>query len=197
MKILALTDLHGQRSILVKLDKHLDKNDYNSVIMLGDLCNRHDVNALQYARDFIDIIKKHRLSLFAIHGNQEPDVVRLLYQQENISVHFNPKPILTSDVRKTVEVVGVGYGDIFPTDPDFAKGKILLTHEPPRAKTILQMKELKNIPNAPLIHFSGHLHSMAIIHKLANASLGQVLIVMSNRAAVLQLPQFKVKFISF
>ena len=193
MKILILTDIHGQRRVLSSIDRHLKYSNYDGVFMLGDLCNRDDSNALQFANNFIDcIIKKHHLPLYCIHGNNEPDCVKLLYQQRDISVHFNPKKLVTYEV--TNEVVGVGYGDAFPTDPQFARGKILLTHEPPRVAT-LRIMETINFPNAPIIHFAGHLHSTEKIWQLKNLLFVQVPTAMTYKAAVLQLPESIVSFI--
>lgn len=192
LKILVITDLHGQRSILVKLDKYLEKHKYDGVFMCGDLCNSSDLRNLEYAKDFIDLIKKkHHLLLFVVHGNQESKAVKLLFQKEDISVHFKEKKIIG------YSVIGVGYGETYPTDPKFAEGKILLTHEPPRVATIKHMKSIINIPNAPLVHFSGHLHYKKNVHKLGNTLLVQVPTAMQGMGVEFSLPEKKVKFISF
>lgn len=190
MKILVLTDLHGQRDILAKLTIHLSQQRYDGVFMLGDLCNRHDIKALEYAADFIDLItQKYSLPLYLVHGNNEPDSVKLLYQQKNITVHFNEKRL------GDYQIIGIGYGDDFPTDPYFAKDKILLTHEPPRAAAISQMEQKGELLNAPILHFSGHLHGMQTIRQIGRTVFVQVPSAMLGKAAVLQLPSIKVEFI--
>src|SRR5262245_58180319 len=154
MQIFVCSDLHGQRQTLWQIATHLKRNSYDGVFMLGDLCNQYDPNALIYANEFITLIKNFGLPLFAVHGNQEPESVRLLYQREGVSVHFSKKKLGDH------QIIGVGYGDIFPSDPQFAYNKILLTHEPPRAAIIKKMA-LKHLPNAPFVHLSGHLHAIA------------------------------------
>ena len=207
MNILVLSDLHGQHSILPKLDKYLSNNKFCAVFMCGDLCNAHDPNNLVYANNFIDLITvKNKTPLCAIHGNQETDTVKSLYRQKNVTVHFNPKPLSTYEVDSnidlnkpysTYEVVGVGYGDVFPLDPKFAKGKILLTHEPPRVETIKIMQSKINFPNAPILHFCGHLHNTAKITKVGKTKLVQVPTAQNFRAAICELPGRKVRFIHY
>lgn len=199
MKIFVLTDLHGRRAILPAIDRFLSKHKIGAVFMLGDLCDRNDENALSYASDFINsIIVIRNIPLYAIHGNNEPDSVKLLYQQKDISVHFNPKVIPTLYPTSGVgyKVVGVGYGDVFPNDPQFAKGKILLTHEPPRANSLRQMESIE-LPNAPLIHFAGHLHTIAQIRQLKSTTFVQVPSAMFNRCAILELPSKIIRFVNF
>lgn len=190
MLILILTDIHGQRSVASRIDTHLSTHTYDGVFMLGDLCNRNDRNALQFADTFIDLItNKYHLSLFCVHGNNEPDEVVRLYTKRDVTVHFNPKSF------DTYTVVGIGYGDTLPTDPHFAAGNILLTHEPPRAATLRKM-ETMDLPHAPLIHFAGHLHSMAKVWRLKNSIMVHVPSAMYGRAATLQLPDLHVSYIS-
>lgn len=97
----------------------------------------------------------------------------------------------------TYEVVGVGYGDVFPLDPKFARGKILLTHEPPRAAIIKIMRSKIDLPNAPMLHFCGHLHSIAKITQVGKTKLVQVPTAQNFRAAICELPNAKVRFIHF
>ena len=93
------------------------------------------------------------------------------------------------------KVVGIGYGDDIPTDPHFAAGKILLTHEPPHVATLRNMQTI-DFPNAPIIHFAGHLHSLAKIWRLKNSVMVQVPSAMYKKAAILTLPSLHVSFIS-
>lgn len=196
LKILILTDLHGQRTILTRLDKHFANNKFDAVFMCGDLCNAHDPNNLKYANDFIDLVTiKNKTPLFVVHGNQETDTVKLLYQQKNVTVHFHSKPLSTHKVG--YEVIGVGYGDIFPSDPEFAKDKILLSHEPPSSATIKKMQTKTNLNNAPLLHFCGHLHSIAKITKIGKTQLVQIPTAQNFRGVVCELPKSTIRFITF
>ena len=168
--------------------------------MCGDLCNAHDPNNLKYASDFIDLITiKNKTPLYLIHGNQETDAVKLLYQQKNVTVHFHPKPLPTLYYTSGVqyEVVGVGYGDVYPVDLAYSKDKILLTHEPPSVVTIKKMQSKTNLPNAPILHFCGHLHSIAKITKIGKTQLVQIPTAQYFRAAICQLPKMKLRFIRF
>lgn len=196
MDILVLADLHSQYSILRKLDIYLSDNKFGAVFMCGDLCDAHDSNNLKFANDFIDLTTiKNKTPLYAVHGNQETAAVKLLYQQMNVAVHFNPKKLISEKI--TNWVVGVGFGDTFPTDPTFAKDKILLTHEPPRAATIKLMQSKAYLPNAPLVHFCGHRHNIAKVTKIGETQLIQVPSAQRFRAAICQLPEMKVNFIHF
>jgi Icc-related predicted phosphoesterase len=189
MLVFVCTDLHGQGRTLVSIDRQLNQKKYDAVFMLGDLCNTHDPRALFFAEDFVDLIKKHSLPLFVVHGNQEPESVRLLFQQRGVTVHFNARQL------GPYSVVGVGYGDTFPLDPDFARGKILLTHEPPRAAMIKQMVKRGSLPNAPLMHLCGHLHQLARVHEIGETLLVQVPSAESGRAAEVDLDQRKITFL--
>lgn len=98
MNILILSDLHGQRAILPKLDKYLSNHKFSAVFMCGDLCNTHDPDNLVYANNFIDLITvKNTTPLYVVHGNNEPESVKLLYQQKK---HFRPlQPKTTVHLR--------------------------------------------------------------------------------------------------
>ena len=190
-KILIVSDLHGQKFTLELLKKYLEKNKLDGVFCCGDLCNRHDPNAYKFAKDFIDLIKNiHKLPLLLVHGNQEPQDVLELYNQENISVHLNEKNIFG------YKVVGVGFGEELPEDKKYFKDKIVLTHEPPRKKLIDEMIKMKSINNTPILHFAGHLHKYSIIYKIGSKT--QIVLVptlQSHRAVLLTLPKQEVKFI--
>lgn len=190
MKIFVCTDLHGQRSCLNWLNSHLTQNSYDAVFMLGDLCCSDDPNAVVYASQFIDLINtQFKLPLFVVHGNQESNSVKLLYIKKMVSVHLIEKRL------GDYSVVGIGYGNTLPTTPAYAKDKILLTHEPPRSAVIRQMEQKGVMPNSPLVHLSGHLHSLARTFELGKTILIQVPSLMSGRAAVLELPSRQVRFI--
>jgi Icc-related predicted phosphoesterase len=190
MKIFVCTDLHGQYSCLNWIDSHLNKEKYDGVFMLGDLCNGYDPNGLAYAANFIDLIKdKYKLPLFVVHGNQESGSVKLLYIKKLVSVH-----LVTAKLGE-YEIAGVGYGSTLPDSVNYAKGKIFLTHEPPRSVMIAKMKEKGSLPNSPLIHLTGHLHSIAKVHHIGQTMLVQVPSLMTGRAASLELPSRQVKFI--
>lgn len=196
MKILIVTDLHSQRAILTRLDNHLSAQKYDAVFACGDISDRYDTKDLAYATVFIDLItKNHHLPLFLVHGNNESEAVKLLYQQRGVSVHLHPQKMHAPGSCIFV-VVGVGYGEEFPQNTNFAKGKILLTHEPPRADTLRQMEKIE-FQNAPLVHFAGHLHRIAKIWRLKNSLFVQVPTAQNFQAAVLELPKVQVSFINF
>ncbi|TSC92628.1 MAG: hypothetical protein CEN89_558 [Candidatus Berkelbacteria bacterium Licking1014_7] len=189
MKILMVADLHGQKWILQKLQKHLEKNKYDAVFSLGDLCNSHDPYALVYTKDFIDLIKrKNHTPLFLIHGNQESGEVKTLFEKENVSVHLRERAL------GKYQVVGVGFGEEFPADPQFAAGKILLTHEPPRFAAIKQMRRVTNLAGAPLVHLSGHLHYIQRAEKIGKTLFVQCPTAQNSLITVLHLPGKKIEF---
>lgn len=204
MLVFVCTDLHGRHAALKGVERQLEHKKYAAVFMLGDLCQGHDLDALRYARDFIDMVDSFDLPLYLVHGNQEPVDVRLLYQQRGVTVHFNERKL------DNYSIIGVGYGDTFPTDPKFAQDKILLTHEPPRSKVIANMKQKTNpdlstkvgaptkvsqFTNAPILHLSGHLHSIAKVHLIGSTVLVQVPAATDMRAAEIDLKTRKVNFL--
>lgn len=191
MKILVVSDLHGQLKILERIDKKLSLGSFDAVFMCGDLCNAGDPNGLLYAGQFFDIITvDHKLKLFVVHGNQESAAVKLFYQHKDVSVHFKEKSL------DKYRVVGVGYGDVIPQEPDFAEGKILLTHEPPRAEIIRKMVAVGDLPGAPLAHFAGHLHRFERVFNVGKTILVQVPTAQNFRAVEYHPETNKVNFIN-
>lgn len=192
MKILIVADLHGQKWILRKIDNFLAQNKVDAVFCLGDLCNGSDPERVSFARNFIDLVKKkYRIPLFLVHGNQEADDVKELFRQEGVSVHLSEKRL------GKYMVIGVGFGEEFPTDPNFAAGKILLTHEPPRLAVVKKMRRRKNFAGAPLIHFAGHLHHIERAEKIGETLFVQCPTAQNSRLAVLTLPALKAEFAEF
>ncbi len=190
MKIFVCSDLHGQKSCLVWLDRHFAKYNYDAVFMLGDLCCSDDPNALIYANDFINLVQvKYKLPLYVVHGNQEPNMVKLLYIKKLVSVHLLEKKL------GPYTVVGIGYGNTLPSSVTYAKDNILLTHEPPKTAVIKNMQAKSALPNSPIVHLAGHLHSLARTFELGKTLLIQVPSLMAGRAAQLDLPSRQVRFI--
>lgn len=190
MKVLVVSDLHGQLKTLEWIDAQLCHNRYSAVFCCGDLCNAHDPNNLLFADQFIKLItRKHQTPLYLIHGNQETAAIRLLYQHKDVTVHLREKKL------GQYRVVGVGFGELMPSETDFASGKILLTHEPFPAALIKKMINAGHIANAPLWHFSGHLHQLEKVHLIDQTIFVQVPTAQHNRAAVADLGTKKVTFI--
>ncbi|PIS08455.1 hypothetical protein COT76_01290 [Candidatus Berkelbacteria bacterium CG10_big_fil_rev_8_21_14_0_10_33_10] len=190
-KILIVSDLHGQKFTLELVKKYLEKNKIDAVFCCGDLCNRYDPKAFKFAKEFVELIKNiYNLPLLVVHGNQEPEDVLKLFNQENISVHLKEKKLFEYNV------VGVGFGEELPNDKKYFQGKIVLTHEPPRKKIIDKMIKEKTIIDAPILHFAGHLHKYTKIYKIGFKT--QIIFVptlQNHRAVLLTLPEKKINFI--
>lgn len=181
-KILLISDFHQQNSVLKNLDNLFSKNKFDGIIVAGDLTSR-TFDALDYAKKFEEIIKKYSLPLYYIHGNNEPDNVIEYFNDRGYSIHLNPKKIYG------YKIVGIGgFSEEYSANLDI-KDSILVTHYPPISTD-------KHFKNSPKIHIFGHMHSLEYQKMHGKTLLVQLKAAMLNGAAILELPSFKVKFIS-
>ncbi len=182
---LLISDLHEKVDLLKRLDNFLSKNKLTGVICAGDLTNR-SYTALGYANNFYSIIKKYKLKLFYIHGNNEPEEVKKFFEKNNSSVHLRVRKINDS------KIIGIGgfLDEWHPELSRYLKNSILVTHYPVNPSKA-------NFKNAPAIHISGHVHSRESL-KLINNTLFVSLKSAGffHRGGILILPEKKIKFVS-
>ena len=74
MKILALSDLHGEEEVIDRLRARSASRQYDLVLFAGDLTARGPVS---YAEEAVSLFPKS----YAVHGNMDtPDVIEKLRQ---------------------------------------------------------------------------------------------------------------------
>lgn len=181
-RILLLADLHQQNYVLNNLEETLKKIKPETVILAGDLTNRNE-ESLFYAKRFEKIIKKNKVRLFFIHGNCDDEKVEAYFQKRGYSIHLRSKEF------EGFKIIGIGgFGEEYPQGLDI-KNSILITHLPP-------IMTNKTFRDAPLVHVFGHTHFWEYQKNQGGVVLVQLKAAMLNRAAVLELPNLKVNFIS-
>ncbi len=80
MKLLAISDLHSDESLLDRLRAASAKSKYDAVLFCGDLTTRGPVS---YAEEVISLFKKP----YAVHGNMDPPEVIDKLKEKGIFVH--------------------------------------------------------------------------------------------------------------
>jgi len=144
-KLLLISDLHGQGITLIYLQKIIDREKPESVIICGDITTGGDI---LFFEQLEKIIEKNRLAGFLVWGNSDVPYANQYINKSKYCVHLKEKKL--GDFK----IFGVGETDN-PVDISAKiKGRILITHQPP-PKLML----LKKYGNAPLFHISGHLHT--------------------------------------
>lgn len=207
MKILALSDLHGEEEVLDRLRARSAGRQYDLVLFAGDLTVRGPVS---YAEEAVSIFPKS----YAVHGNMDtPDVIEKL-RQMGVLIHgrkvqagewnvvglggSNPTPFGTPSEmsEEQIEAVLAKAGvDNF---------SILVSHPPPYgvfdtvgpmhvgSKAVAAIVEQKK----PLLVICGHIHE----HE-GKEVLGETLVVKlapaeNLRAAEIEIgDEIEVKFI--
>jgi len=183
-RILLLADLHQQNYVLKNLDNFLFKNKFSGIILAGDLTNRN-YSSLDYAKKFEAVIKKNKLTLFYIPGNNDHEDVIDYFEHNNYSVHLKGKHF------GGFKIIGIGgVDDVYMPLGFSSSNSILVTHMPPILSN-------KNFKDAPPIHIFGHTHFWEYSRKQGSTSLIQLKAAIYNRAAILELPILKVQFINF
>lgn len=185
-KILVIADIHQKRFIINSLDNLFYKNKFDAVLMLGDLTDRNS-DALAFAKEFYSIIKKYKLKLLYLHGNNEPQEVIDFFNDLKCSIHNNPT------VFGSIKFVGIGgWGDDIDINTmNNIKDSFFVTHVPP-----IKNKIRNKLENVPKIHAFGHSHRNEYFRKEGNIFYLSVKSAgYYKRAAIVDTPNFKVKFI--
>jgi Icc-related predicted phosphoesterase len=77
------------------------------------------------------------------------------------------------------------------------KNAILLTHIPPkRPLKSLDDSRANLIEGGPLIHLCGHLHAPGAVFRIGDTLVVKIPSAMYGKAAILEMPERKIKFIS-
>ncbi len=140
MKILAVADFHGKCSADTNLAKFLERDDYDILIMLGDLTHLGPDSELE---DILERVKTSKIKTLAVPGNCDPRPIQQILEKHGISLHRKKE-----DYGGTT-FVGLGGSNTTPFNTPFElteseieedldsvsngvkNGWILVTHVPP------------------------------------------------------------------
>jgi len=183
MKLVIVSDLHGQPKTLQYLDKILKREKPDGLIITGDITNRDDTSFLV---ELFVLFVKYELSAYLIWGNSDEAKAQIMIDSSAYSVN------LKSRKAGDFNIYGISETDqpVIP-DPAQVSGSILLTHRPPRSGVLNA-----RLSNAPKYHINGHIHSRAYIKKYPSTIHIQVPTLQSGRYAIFYPKKESVKFLS-
>lgn len=148
MKIILASDLHSQPKCINYLNKIISKYNPDGLIISGDICNGNDFN---YWNNLKKVLNRSQIQIFIIWGNNEGEQIINEIIDSKFCIHLKEKEL------SGFKFFGIGETDQpIRISPQSISGSILITHRPPLKTAIT-----KPMPNAPLAHISGHLHSVA------------------------------------
>jgi len=190
MKIVALTDIHGQLRFLDQVASILSSADL--ILLVGDITTfgREEV-----ASQVISAIRQHNAHILAVPGNTDYPEVRDYLKQEGINLHRS---------HITIEgITFIGLGGALPapakTPYEFTEGqlgaflreasaqlppdttKVLVSHQPPQG-TLLDIvhsgqhvgsRAVRDfiLQERPLVCFTGHIHESPGIDSLGQTQI--------------------------
>jgi len=144
-KLVLISDLHGQKFTLTYLQRIIDQEKPDGIIVSGDITTGADMSFFDLLED---IIEKNKIDCFLIWGNSDIPYANQYIDRSKYSVHLREKKF--GDFK----IIGVGETDDPINISAKIKDKILVTHRPPQKGLLL-----KKFKNAPLVHINGHLHT--------------------------------------
>lgn len=144
-KLILISDLHGQRSTLTYLQRIIDQERPDGIIISGDITTGADISFFDLLEE---ILEKNKISAFLVWGNSDVPYANQYINRSKYCVHLREKKF--GDFK----IFGVGETDDPIDISTKIKGRILITHRPPQKGLLL-----KKFKNAPLVHINGHLHT--------------------------------------
>jgi hypothetical protein len=84
MRVLALSDLHAEETVLEGLRSLLERERFDLILIVGDITQR---GPLSYAEDLLDVLRGQ--NLLAIHGNMDTQQVVDLLEMKGILFHLS------------------------------------------------------------------------------------------------------------
>lgn len=85
LRILALSDLHSDESLLGRIPACIDRVKPDAVLVLGDITTR---GPLSYAEDALAALSQPGIPLYALFGNMDTPDVRELLGTKGIGIHL-------------------------------------------------------------------------------------------------------------
>jgi len=202
MRILALSDLHSEGTVLEGLKNLLDKERFDLVIIAGDITQR---GPLSYAEDLLDVLRGEKV--LAIHGNMDTQQVIDLLERNGFFFHLSKAEV--------GEWNFVGFGGSSPTPfgtpieydekqiyDELSRFRmnsktILVTHSPPynsgidktSAGVIAGSKSIRRIieEKKPFMDICGHIHEGGGEAVIGNTKVIKVPPAMEGKAVEIEL----------
>lgn len=183
MKLVIISDLHGQPKTLKYLDDIIEKEKPGGIIIPGDITHRDDVMFLD---QLFRVIKRHKVEAFIIWGNSDEINAQKTITASGYSIHLQLKK------ADNYNIYGISETDE-PVIPESSKisGSILVTHKPPLAR-MLNSK----FSNAPKFHINGHIHSAAYVKRYPSIIHIQVPSLQAGRYTTFDTRSNEVEFLS-
>ncbi len=183
MKILVIADLHSRPTVLKPLAATLDAMRPEAVFGLGDMTDGVR-SAAAYAEALVALHREREIPFLCISGNNDAISCLEVLARHDCLLDFQERDL------NGVRVVGVGY---HPPEEPFTpqlRDSILLTHVPPRRHSVPS-----HVTDVPRLHFAGHYHNRAATWRLNETLVVQVPSAQKLRAAMLELPSGRIRFI--
>lgn len=214
MKFLCVSDVHDEVQALEFLREFAQEEKPDAIVFCGDLTHRGPVS---FAQEFLQTAKELRLPVFGVHGNMDPVAVQDFLEMQKVSIHCRKK------IFKGQAFAGFGGSNPTPhhTECEYSEEEIaqklesmgalnglqtiLISHTPPfgtkaddlgnglhiGSKSLRAFVEKNNF--AALV--CGHAHQNEGVEKIGETLIVKVAPLMQGKAALLELPLFKAKFL--
>lgn len=178
MKLALISDLHGQSKTLSYLEKIIETEHPDGLIISGDITSAGKYDFAHQLVKMFDLVE----AVFIVCGNADVDQNKTFLESSEYSIHAKCLSY------KRYKFCGLSYPEEVPLIEDLT-GSVFVTHRPPVAK-LLNLKH----PNSPKFHISGHLHNAEFAKKYPSTIHIQVPTLQSGRYGLLELDSGSVKF---
>lgn len=202
MKLLAISDLHGDEQALEKIAEREKRRDYDYLLIAGDLGGN-----ISYAEDLASSLKQ----AFYVPGNADNEFVVSIMEKAGFSIHGKVASI------GEYSIAGFGYSPPTPfrtpgelSEEEIYKGAsslpidnktIFLTHAPPRgvldyigfhagSSALRRVVEEKQ----PFLHVFGHIHEVVGKEKLGNTTCINLPPALSGKAGLIEIEEGNITF---
>lgn len=217
---LCLADLHSNVTALQRVDALLGvlAPELSVVLLAGDVTiPGHDA----YAKDVIAVIRRHKVPLLLVHGNNDTAAAVEAFRRAGVTIHRREREVAG------VRFVGFGGDGTAPHDTELAPGEslsldlsnaILLTHLPPPGvryaaqdhgaprstgaaerqpgagqEALIAPANSPTFPR-PRAHICGHIHHTEGVAWRGPTKIVKLRAAMWNRCALLDLDTLKTTF---
>ncbi len=192
MKLLAVSDIHGRRSIVQKLVENSLKDPPDLIVVAGDLSN----GSFREAIAVLEIFRKSRIKTVFVPGNMDPPSLLTHKDNNDITMNVHLRVVSIDEII----IAGIGGSNITPFNTFIEFGEeeikkmldeiaskinnedikklVMVTHVPPYetsvdkvftgshvgSNALREFIELKQ----PLVLITGHIHEARGIDKLGS-----------------------------
>jgi Icc-related predicted phosphoesterase len=177
VKILALSDIHGDLSRITQISEVLGKTDV--VLLAGDITNFAGAEKI---RRILEVLGRYSSRVFGVHGNCDLPAVEEVLEEEGVSLHgrcvtaggvqfagiggTEPSTVLSLNKRGEPGFEKIAEMMISAIKPELPL--VLVTHQPPYGTKIDAYSEERHTGSRtirrfiekvhPIVSISGHMH---------------------------------------